>query len=45
MNPAVVRSVTAQEVIREYRSKEEGPGAGDWKWDEQRQQFVKVNAN
>ena len=45
MNPAVVRSVTAQQVIREYRSKEEGPGAGDWKWDEQRQQFVKVNAN
>jgi hypothetical protein len=45
INPAVVRSVTAQQVIREYRSKEEGPGAGDWKWDEQRQQFVKVNAN
>ena len=45
MNPAVVRSVTAQQVIREYRSKEEGPGAGDWKWDEQRQQWVKVNAN
>ena len=48
MNPAIVRSVTAQNVIREFRNKEEGPGSGYWKWDEKRQQWVKEvreNAN
>ena len=25
------------------RTKEEGPGSGDWKWDEKRQLFVKIN--
>jgi hypothetical protein len=41
LNPAVV----AAQSKKQTRTKEQGPGSGYWKWDEQRNLWVKGNAN